>query len=425
MGNTELQKKHSDFFIYGWWAIALGVIFFAIFIVDYQKEFILKYKDLDNLGGIIGATTGICFSLAGLFFVLDNLQLQRETLLLQKKELENQIDEMRVSNEHFNSQNKSIINQQYQTTFFNILSSYGDMVANIKFGEEHGYSGISNYYVQLDSQIAIYNQDLSNKTFERYEATHLNPIYKLEDDKFAWDSYFENLVTLLEFIDSKLSDELYYKLVNNSLSISEKYVIGLYCENIENKYSRYFRQCKFDYSQFYKNHGNTYKLSEESYFPSVSIVWQNKKRVIRYKELRGEIPLFEFIIKIERNLLDIELAIESISIETFFDEDAPNLQANPARNHFFQTQIKSDDLSTNEFKGNLHIRISKEISTALMNPTIPRFKLQLTFNFKFKNLIYKVKKRYSLYVDAETIALNIPIEYHDTKENWRYHIEED
>jgi hypothetical protein len=316
MGNTELLKKHSAFFIYGWWAIAFGVIFFATFIIDYQQEFILKYKGLDNLGGIIGATTGICFSLAGLFFVLDNLQLQRETLNLQRLELKNQIEEMKLSNDHFGSQNKSLINQQYQTTFFSLLNNHTTLVSSLSFYNILGFEGLSNFYNDITNQARAYKGFISAKRFHQFPFTSKNPLYPLEVNKHSLESFLSDFITIVKLIDEKLPEQLYYDITNNYLTVYEKYFIGLYCDCFEDEYTAFIKTHKYDFLKYYKKQDATYNLTSSTYFPVIEMRREYKQEMY-LTEITDSENFFDFYFWVTRDFYSRAVTLEKINVHVY------------------------------------------------------------------------------------------------------------
>lgn len=307
MESTEQDQKHTSYFTFGWWLIAIGVFFFAIFITDYKVHYVFNYTGLDNLAGIISSTTGICFSLAGLLFVLDNLALQREAIKVQK-------DELNQSNVHFGTQNEVIINQQYQSTFFNILNSHSAFITTLKFGDSWGYDGLRDYYQKMLHCIEVFKRFLDLNYFETYQ-TRSNPVYLFNSSRASWDAYFGNFQTVISFVETKLKDDLYYELFFNRLSNEEKFFIGLYCDCHDDKYTKILKNCSYDFLRYYTEQNVKYSLKFENYFPLVQIEKVGPPLMRVSKEvLQASVECFLISVDIQENLLTIEPIISKIHL---------------------------------------------------------------------------------------------------------------
>lgn len=387
MNRSNNSRQRSVFFASGWWTIVIGVIFFALFLVDYRVKFLFDYKGLDNLGGIITATTGICFSLAGLFFVLDNLQLQRETLNLQKEELRNQIHEMQLSNEHFDSQNLALLNQQYQSTFFSLLNNHTTLVTNLTFENQLGFVGLANFY----NLTILYAKDLKislkQKRFEKHSVTGQNPFYLLEMNIHSIEAILTDLVTIIQLIDNKLPEILYYNIIYNYLTVYEKYLIGLYCDCFDNDIVRYFNTHEFDFKKYYNGHPETYRLLPVNYFPYLEIR-RNQRITFDFSEIEKAREFFDFDLHTRRDLFSGNLQLKNVQI------NVGGADYNGGQIEDFS--ILPEKLNPLSLEGNIFIRLSHYILPEIKKLAPAFLNLDIEFRIKYFEEMFVIKYSMSL-----------------------------
>jgi len=188
----EADEKHT------WRLIATGLAgLFAISIIAttavalYINTFNGSLSDTqgdwgtfgDYLGGILNPIVG----LVTVYLVLINV-------IIQRKELRNSVREMRDSNDALRRQNDAIAEQSFQTTFFNWINSYNNIVSNTEWtgpggGPPHrGHSALSN---MLDNfNLVMANRLRVFMTGESFQAFMDNSI--IEDEELA--QIVENII---------------------------------------------------------------------------------------------------------------------------------------------------------------------------------------------------------------------------------------
>lgn len=269
---NTLNMKNNSYKKTGWGFIFLSIICVFIFLVDYKTKFIFNLTSISELGTILGGTSGLFASLAGLFFVLENLEMQRETISqqqisidLQRVELKNQILEMKQTNE-------SLKSQQLVTTFFSLLENHKKLIEATKLGDDNGHEGFNKLITHIKSQVTQYINSLINQKFKEYRITSYNPIYSTPKSKHSIDNYIKSVSTLINFVDVHLnSSTLYYEILDNYLSIEEKYLIGIYIYNHNLDLLPVFNSKKYNFLSFYELQVPHYKLSLDQYYPKIHI----------------------------------------------------------------------------------------------------------------------------------------------------------
>ena len=118
---SEKEKDNDNSIIK--WSILITILIIGLWIATY---FLLKDQEKrGTLGDMFGVTNALFSGLAlgGIIF----------TILLQKKELGYQRDELRETRKEFVIQNKTLKNQRFENTFFNLLSIHNSIVNSIDF----------------------------------------------------------------------------------------------------------------------------------------------------------------------------------------------------------------------------------------------------------------------------------------------------
>ncbi|MEM9298733.1 MAG: hypothetical protein AAGA64_10110 [Bacteroidota bacterium] len=86
----------------------------------------------NTIGTFIGGVITPIFTLAGVFFFYSTLRTQKDELELQKEELRLTRKVLKKQRKSLNDQAKTLKQQQFETTFFNILNNNLDILNDIK-----------------------------------------------------------------------------------------------------------------------------------------------------------------------------------------------------------------------------------------------------------------------------------------------------
>ncbi|MFC6332687.1 putative phage abortive infection protein [Paenibacillus septentrionalis] len=152
------QRKENWWIIAGF-VIAVGAVsipFVLMYAIDTNIAEILKQssdeqgKSVDYLsilastGDFLGGTTVGLLSLASIIFVTAAIFMQKEELELQRKELKDTRKEYEITND-------TMIKQQFETTFFNLIDIHHKILNDIEENGERGRKAIKIYLEKIRS----------------------------------------------------------------------------------------------------------------------------------------------------------------------------------------------------------------------------------------------------------------------------------
>lgn len=196
-------------------SFVIGGIIFAAAVRGHINSNDINFDKLGGLGGFIGGLVGTSLTVFATLYVYKTYQSQ-------KIELE--------------EQRKLISQQQFETTFFNLLKVHADLKNSISFnyhknGITRTISNMPNYLEEAINGYK-YNPIVNGKDF--FIAAH-------EDFKNLW-AYEEGLFPLNFTIKED------YKIAHREYDYNSVFVDKNYKEN--------YRDTKFKYELFFSNYGN-------------------------------------------------------------------------------------------------------------------------------------------------------------------------
>ncbi|CAI6221437.1 putative phage abortive infection protein [Bacillus subtilis] len=151
-----------------------------------------KTIDFDNLGPVgdfFGGTTVGLFNLASILLVLATVKMQSIEL-----------KETRIE---FETTNKTLIKQQFDNTFFNMINLHNEIVSSLHISDHQGKYALSYLNSQIKSYYGTVQLDDKRARIVRsYESFYA---------KYYFGHYFRNMYRILKFIDE-----------TEELSVSEK-----------------------------------------------------------------------------------------------------------------------------------------------------------------------------------------------------------
>jgi len=200
------ESKENDFWIYTIGVIAvisiIGLWYFTYYVL---KD--LKPEDRGTLGDMFGTVNALFSGLAfaGIIF----------TILLQRKELRYQRDELKETRTEFIIQNKTLKNQRFENTFFNLLSLHHQIIEGIDFDiqvEKQDGSRWKNHNEKREYVIVtvkgrdvfkdkfeILNKNLSSSEPESFNEKYLKFYTTVQTD---FGHYFRNLYRIIKYVDN-------------------------------------------------------------------------------------------------------------------------------------------------------------------------------------------------------------------------------
>lgn len=129
----EWIKENENKWIIG----GIITICFAIatpFTIYYTSNSTLSadsFSKLGTVGDFLGGTTVGLFSLASILFLISTIAMQKKELGMQREELQMTRDELAKANEQYRITNNTMLKQQFETTFFNMINMHNNLVKGL------------------------------------------------------------------------------------------------------------------------------------------------------------------------------------------------------------------------------------------------------------------------------------------------------
>lgn len=222
MDETTINKKEftrTESFLLGSAVVTsiIGIITLGIYIYIFCKgegfhaENKLNDSKFGNFGSLVGGSVGALWSLVGVILFYVTLRLQRNELVLQREELKLTRDELKGQKEQMEKQNLTLIRQQFENTFFQLLSLHHQIVNAMDIRNTTNGNIIQQGRDVFKSRYSILRRRRENDDLENV-LKHYIEIYKENQTDFG--HYFRNLYHIFKFVDiSELSNEEKYKYV--------------------------------------------------------------------------------------------------------------------------------------------------------------------------------------------------------------------
>lgn len=214
-----MRKLNSN--ILDGWGFPLSIVM-MVFLLWVGCWFLLNSEpERGTFGDMFGAVNAL---FSGLAFggVIYAILLQRKELALQRHELELTREELKGQKEQLKNQNQTMIVQNFENTFFQMLKLHHEIVDSINRREFVGFkSRLKSNYLNLKVQ---------------NEQSRINMMYTkfFEDHNSDLGHYFRNLYRIIKFINEKGSEffeekYFYTSLVRAQLSNPELILLFYNC----------------------------------------------------------------------------------------------------------------------------------------------------------------------------------------------------
>ena len=190
MSNTK-DNKESDLGIH-----IIGIISVLVILGLWYYTYInlkeLPLEERGTLGDMFGTVNALFSGLAfaGIIF----------TILLQRKELGYQRKELRETRAEFVIQNKTLKNQRFENTFYNLVSLHNQIVNDIDYDK-------SKYMNKEKILVTVKGRDVFRDRFYNFNtllthSTDLNETYLkyYQERKTDFGHYFRNLYRIIKMI---------------------------------------------------------------------------------------------------------------------------------------------------------------------------------------------------------------------------------
>lgn len=171
----------------------------------------------DQFGAVNALFSGLAF--AGLIYTImlqrKDLKLQRQDLKLQRKELELTRKEMEEQTAEYEKQNETLKIQQFENTFFNMLSQFQEVVNNLSYTGQDGIKVVGREIFKYTFvEVPLHSNIKSDNPFLDQQYIGIEGIltylgwkgYMESDIPTYYDHYFRLFYRILKFV--KTSKEL-------------------------------------------------------------------------------------------------------------------------------------------------------------------------------------------------------------------------
>ncbi|OXS77939.1 putative phage abortive infection protein [Domibacillus enclensis] len=234
----------------GWLRAGYGSILAAIvmpigiFLSSGKPASITSLSELGAVGDFFGGSTIGFLSLASIFFVIHAIRIQSQELFLQRTELALTRTELEETRKVHESSHKTMLKQQFESTFFNMLSLHNEIVNSIHYVEAgrvyDGRALFKRLRDYMNTQLKRISQQPSHNQFERLANIEQAVSETAKDFSETTSHYFKNICTLLLFLDdekSLIDDEKfkYVEIIKSQLSPYEMVYLMYLCFRVENK----------------------------------------------------------------------------------------------------------------------------------------------------------------------------------------------
>lgn len=202
------DEKHTGRLIItglaGIFAISIiAITALALYMRAFKGDFSSNQGDWGTFGDYLGGILNPVVGLVTVYLVLINV-------IIQRKELKNSVREMRNSNDALRRQNEAIAEQSFQTTFFNWINSYNNIVSTTEWTgpsggpPRRGHSGLSGLQEYFNVVMTKRLQGLMlGPSFQAFLDTSI-----IEDNELA--QKIENMI-LESWLATKKSREDYFE----------------------------------------------------------------------------------------------------------------------------------------------------------------------------------------------------------------------
>ena len=242
---SNLERKVKTYTNLAWFFIGLGfliaVVGLGIYVCIETTSF-----NLNLLGDFYGGSVASLWSLAGLFLIYVAFLGQKQQLLNQQMEIMySQLEvkytrlELEGQKQEMIEQNKTLRQQKFDNTFFQLLSNHSTIVNSMdlrKYGGKEvfaeGRDCFNTFYQKLEHYIKTKNKKIKlDPKKEDLESTIESYHLFYERDQNNLGHYFRNLYHIIKFIDNSdiKKNKTYTNFVRAQLSSHELVLIFYNC----------------------------------------------------------------------------------------------------------------------------------------------------------------------------------------------------
>lgn len=247
---TQTNNKNNEFTTAEKWLVGIAIAFaifgLLIFILSiilfnngetYNATQKINSDKFGDLGSFISGAVGALWTLVSVLLFYITLRLQRKELALQRDELELTRGELQGQKNQMIQQNMTLRNQQFENTFFQLLSLYNSIVNSLDLRDRStkaittsGRDCFEVFYKRLKNYLYYEIQNTGGKTKEATIDQTINAYDKLyNDDKSDMSHYFRTVYHIFKFIDkSEIENKKQYIAITRAQLSSYEQVLIFY-----------------------------------------------------------------------------------------------------------------------------------------------------------------------------------------------------
>ena len=237
---TLLIAKIEKYTKWAWFSVCIGLIIGLIpFFVYFKLDTTSDFAGLNLLGDFLAGSVGSIWSLSGLFFVYiaflgQKVQIlhQRIDIMAGQQELKYARLQIMGQKKEMEIQNETLLKQNFENTFFELLKHLKITIDNLKLVHESGTkSGIGIqafrfFYEELKLQTNVLMHKLTKQGYQSapiaQTVASFNEVFSLY--KTSLNPYYKTVFLIIKFIDesSIIEKKFYISIIRSQLSDFEK-----------------------------------------------------------------------------------------------------------------------------------------------------------------------------------------------------------
>lgn len=422
MENENIRRYNTI----GWVVMIVGILIFTIGLiyVFYNYEAGVRLNSMTNIAQIVATL----ISIGGLFFVLDNLVLQRITLQkqqtsisqqqtsldIQREDLKLQHEELKTSNEYFKQQNEAFLKQQYETTFFKLLENHNSLSKLIRFYDGGETYTIDSYYKFVTEKIDDYRHYLATQRIKSTNIAKYYPPYIISYNYESFNQLYQSILHLMAHVEEKLNGEMFFhKTLYNSLNTTEKYFFGLFFYNSKEEININFIRGDVNYLQLFEKSLSFYNKDYHGFIPSIKITQKTERQNdLPNNELlfkKTEFSVFRFYITVFdlNNEKDISITSVKLFWKKYNGDESEVDVLDYKMSGFVLFDIKADKLFQDTIvKDYLHCLT---VYSGPVHITNFVYRITVQFNCMYLGVAYNYEKYYTLGFNNNTNSKSVSI----------------
>lgn len=231
---AEVEKRISFYLRFAWILIGVG---FVIGLLGVAEHFMGSDMNLNIIGDYTGGAVASMWSLAGLFIIYVAFLGQKQQILHQKMELKyNQFEvkatrkELEGQKEQMIEQNKTLKQQRFENTFFQMVNLHHKIVEGIDIRQHKGRDCFKEIYNNIYDfkKVNVPNPARPQTDIESTITIYIKYFRGNESD---FGHYFRNLYTIVKFLHkSDIQDkQKYADILRAQLSSHELLLLFYNC----------------------------------------------------------------------------------------------------------------------------------------------------------------------------------------------------